>query len=88
MNRFKHKRACITRENNAHWVDMKSSHLYLYSAFNNTDCVKALHSIKLEDRVSVMYNNNTNLEKFFIQIRAPDCDQMLAFCDQNLRVCD
>ncbi len=35
----------------------KSSHLYLYSAFNNTDCVKALNSIKLEDRVSVMYNN-------------------------------
>ncbi len=32
-------------------------HLYLYSAFNNTDCVKALNSIKLEDRVSVMYNN-------------------------------
>ncbi len=30
---------------------------YLYSAFNNTDCVKALNSIKLEDRVSVMYNN-------------------------------
>ncbi len=29
----------------------------LYSAFNNTDCVKALNSIKLEDRVSVMYNN-------------------------------
>ncbi len=36
---------------------VKSSHLYLYSAFNNTDCVKALNSIKLEDRVSVMYNN-------------------------------
>ncbi len=36
---------------------IKSSHLYLYSAFNNTDCVKALNSIKLEDRVSVMYNN-------------------------------
>ncbi len=31
-----------------------SSHLYLYSAFNNTDCVKALNSIKLEDRVLVM----------------------------------
>ncbi len=30
---------------------VKSSHLYLYSAFNNTDCVKALNSIKLEDRV-------------------------------------
>ncbi len=42
--------------NNAHEV-VKSSHLYLYSAFNNTDCVKALNSIKLEDRVSVMYNN-------------------------------
>ncbi len=37
--------------------EVKSSHLYLYSAFNNTDCVKALNSIKLEDRVSVMYNN-------------------------------
>ncbi len=36
---------------------VKSSHLYLYSAFNNTDCVKALNSIKLEDRVSVMFNN-------------------------------
>ncbi len=36
---------------------VKSSHLYLYSAFNNTDCVKALNSIKLENRVSVMYNN-------------------------------
>ncbi len=36
---------------------VKSSHLYLYSAFNNTDCVKALNSIKLEDRMSVMYNN-------------------------------
>ncbi len=36
---------------------VKSSHLYLYSAFNNTDCVKALNGIKLEDRVSVMYNN-------------------------------
>ncbi len=36
---------------------VKSSHLYLYSAFNNTDCVKALNSIKLEDRVLVMYNN-------------------------------
>ncbi len=32
-------------------------YLYLYSAFNNTDCVKSLNSIKLEDRVSVMYNN-------------------------------
>ncbi len=27
------------------WV--KSSHLYLYSAFNNTNCNKALHSIKI-----------------------------------------
>ncbi len=34
-------------------VIVKSSHLYLYSAYNNTDCVKALNSIKLEDRVSV-----------------------------------
>ncbi len=38
-------------------LQIKSSHLYLYSVFNNTDCVKALNSIKLEDRVSVMYNN-------------------------------
>ncbi len=35
----------------------KSSHLYLYSAFNDTDCIKALNSIKLEDRVSAMYND-------------------------------
>ncbi len=35
---------------------VKSNHLYLYSAFNNTDCVKALNSIKFEDSVSVMYN--------------------------------
>ncbi len=27
------------------WV--KSSHLYLYSAFNNTNCNKALHNIKI-----------------------------------------
>ncbi len=26
---------------------VKSSHLYLYSAFNNTNCYKALHSIKI-----------------------------------------
>ncbi len=26
---------------------VKSSHLYLYSAFNNTNCNKALHSIKI-----------------------------------------
>ncbi len=36
---------------------VKSSHLYLYSAFINTDCVKALNSTKLEGRVSVMYTN-------------------------------
>ncbi len=50
----------ITPETLHHLVSLsqvKSSHLYLYSAFNNTDCVKALNSIKLEDRVSVMYNN-------------------------------
>ncbi len=41
-----------------------ASHLYLYSAFNNTDCVKALNSIKLEDRVSVMYNNKIQLSIF------------------------
>ncbi len=32
--------------------------IYIYIAFNNTDYVKALNSIKLKDRVSVMYNNN------------------------------
>ncbi len=37
-----------------------SSHIYLYSTFNNTDCVKALNNIKLEGRVSIMYNNNNN----------------------------
>ncbi len=42
---------------NIYKAHLKSSHLYLYSAFNNTDCVKALNGIKLEDRVSVMYNN-------------------------------
>ncbi len=26
---------------------VKSSHLYLYSAFNNTNCNKALHNIKI-----------------------------------------
>ncbi len=26
---------------------VKSSHLYLYSAFNNTNCIKALHNIKI-----------------------------------------
>ncbi len=37
----------------------KSSQVtFIYIALlNNTDCVKALNSIKLEDRVSVMYNN-------------------------------
>ncbi len=32
------------------WFDssqVKSSHLYLYSAFNNTNCNKALHNIKI-----------------------------------------
>ncbi len=46
-----------SRESGRSLCQVKSSHLYLYSAFNNTDCVKALNSIKLEDRVSVMYNN-------------------------------
>ncbi len=36
---------------------VKSSHLYSYGAFNNTDCVKARNSVKLEDIVSVMHNN-------------------------------
>ncbi len=42
----------------------KSSHLYLYSAFNNTDFVKALNIIKLEDRVSVMYKNKIKHPNF------------------------
>ncbi len=46
----------------------RSSHLYLYSAFNNTDCVKALNSIKLEDRVSVMYNNKMKHSIFSLKI--------------------
>ncbi len=29
------------------WKNFKSSHLYLYSAFNNTNCNKALHNIKI-----------------------------------------
>ncbi len=28
-------------------LQVKSSHLYLYSAFNNTNCNKALHNIKI-----------------------------------------
>ncbi len=28
-------------------LKVKSSHLYLYSAFNNTNCNKALHNIKI-----------------------------------------
>ncbi len=31
-----------------------SSHLYLYSAFNNTNCNKALHIIKMGQIVSIM----------------------------------
>ncbi len=33
-----------------HYIEscqVKSSHLYLYSAFNNTNCNKALHNIKI-----------------------------------------
>ncbi len=40
-----------------HYLFLFFYYLYLYSAFNNTDCVKVLNSIKSEDRVSVMYNN-------------------------------
>ncbi len=40
----------------AHVKSSQVTFIYI-SAFNNTDCVKALNSIKLEDRVSVMYNN-------------------------------
>ncbi len=29
------------------FCQVKSSHLYLYSAFNNTNCNKALHNIKI-----------------------------------------
>ncbi len=42
--------------------NVKSCHLCLYSFFSNTDCVKALNSIKLEDRVSLMYNNRLNTQ--------------------------
>ncbi len=30
-----------------YFIQVKSSHLYLYSAFNNTNCNKALHNIKI-----------------------------------------
>ncbi len=46
---------------------IKSSHLYLFSAFNNTDCVKALNDIKLEDRVSAMYNTHILNTQFSVQ---------------------
>ncbi len=36
---------CVYRLNES--VCVKSSHLYLYSAFNNTNCNKALHNIKI-----------------------------------------
>ncbi len=40
----------------------KSSHPYLYSAFNNTDCViAALHSIKQEHSVSMQKDNTKQL---------------------------
>ncbi len=39
---FQHT-AKITKESS----QVKSSHLYLYSAFNNTNCNKALHNIKI-----------------------------------------
>ncbi len=29
------------------WIVKSVSHLYLYSAFNNTNCSKALHNIKI-----------------------------------------
>ncbi len=29
------------------FCQVKSNHLYLYSAFNNTDCVKATFNIKI-----------------------------------------
>ncbi len=48
-------------------IGSKSSQLYLYSAFNNTDCVKALNSIKLEDRVSVMYNDKIKYTQFSVK---------------------
>ncbi len=55
------------------YSQVKSSHLYLYSAFNNTDCVKALNSIKLEDRVSVMYNNKIKHSIFSSYKPRSDC---------------
>ncbi len=39
---------------------VKSSHLYLYSAFNNTNCNKALHNIKIGKFV-----NNVKWQDFF-----------------------
>ncbi len=39
---------------------VKSSHLYLYSAFNNTNCNKALHNIKI-GKLCKMTGFNTQL---------------------------
>ncbi len=44
---------CLKLKINIMWLktvnscQVKSSHLYLYSAFNNTNCNKALHNIKI-----------------------------------------
>ncbi len=35
------------KKTNIEISQVKSSHLYLYSAFNNTNCNKALHNIKI-----------------------------------------
>ncbi len=39
--------AIVLRTSTLHWRKVKSSHLYLYSAFNNTNCNKAPHNIKI-----------------------------------------
>ncbi len=41
------KRQLEMKKEKARLEQVKSSHLYLYSAFNNTNCNKALHNIKI-----------------------------------------
>ncbi len=41
---------------------LQSSHLYLYNAFNNTDCIEAVLQYKIGKQcVDSVLNNNTNL---------------------------
>ncbi len=42
----------------------KSSHLYLYSALYNTDCVKAALQCQQENSLSIMQEDTTNKESF------------------------